>query len=62
MDSRLDKLETDLVFMERKVEELSTVIYSQQLQLDAMKKQLELMEQERKHEGEEIINKRPPHY
>lgn len=62
MDSRLDKLETDLMFMERKVEELNTVIYSQQLQLDAMEKQLELMQQERKNEGGEIVDKRPPHY
>lgn len=63
---RVEKVEVKLSYLEETVEQLNEIVVAQQKEMaelhahvDALKKKIaELM----RNEGEEIANRRPPHY
>lgn len=62
---RVEKVEVKLSYLEETVEQLNEIVVAQQKEMaelhahvDALKKIAELM----RDEGEEIANRRPPHY
>jgi uncharacterized coiled-coil protein SlyX len=62
MEEKLTALESTIAFQDRKLEELSQVIYKQQIQLDTLCKDMEQIRSQFKNISEEAQDKRPPHY
>lgn len=62
MEDKLIALENTIAFQDRKLEELSQIIYKQQIQIDTLYKDLEQIRSQFKNISEEAQDKRPPHY
>ena len=62
-EKRLEKLETNLVYMQDIINSLNSVVTDQTMEIEQLKKRLEIISRRLEEvEGEDRPSRKPPHY